>query len=82
MKVLSVTGSYGRKQNTGDYSSLDLFASITVELEEGEDRGEVLKLLQQECKARCVEQLQSDRETAPDDWPTSAPARRSSGGYR
>lgn len=69
MKVVKVTSGYSRKQNTGDYSSIDCHAGYEAEVEEGEDAREVMALLREMAKRDVVDQIWADRASYSEDWP-------------
>lgn len=69
LKITTVTSSYSRRQNTGNYSSVDVFASYSAELEEGEDARTVSGQLREMAKRDCIDQIWADRASYSEDWP-------------
>jgi len=55
MKATSVTAHIERKLNTGDYSSVTFAAWATVEVEDGEDPGDVLAHAMSLCREQVKE---------------------------
>lgn len=51
MKTTTVTVAYKRTLNTGDYSSVALSASATIELEEGDTAADALTAGMEQCRA-------------------------------
>lgn len=79
-QVTKISASFGRRQNVGDYSSLEFHVSLSGDVEPGADVEAAWADLYARCKAEVRRQL---RESAQDSWPTQAdwgPGSRKSGG--
>lgn len=69
MNITKVAASYARKQNTGDYSSIDVHVSYEAELDEGEEAREVTAALREMAKRDVLDQIWADRASYSEDWP-------------
>lgn len=57
MKITTISVTYGRKHNLGDYNSAHIEASIWADIEEGDDIAECEALLWTEAKEQVKAQL-------------------------
>lgn len=83
MKITSVSASYARTQNTGNFSNLktEVTYHAEVTVEDGEDPEQVARELRELAKKAVQEQLWLDRSTYAGDWPAAPTDTRRGGPY-
>lgn len=69
MNVRKVSVSYGRTQNTGDFSGLRYDVTFEADLDDDEDINKAARLLRELAKAEVVRSIQLDAGTLTKDWP-------------
>lgn len=71
MTIKSITATYGRTQNTGNFSGLRVDVSYTADVAEGENYEAVRDELLQLAKADCIDAIWQSKESYAADWPAA-----------